>query len=49
MDFGPYVIIALFLYENFGKTIFWLMLKLEINYRVIISSRILVSFRRILM
>jgi hypothetical protein len=25
--------------------IFWLVLKLEISYRVIISSRILVSFR----
>jgi hypothetical protein len=27
--------------------IFWLLLKLEINYRVIISRRILVSFREI--
>jgi hypothetical protein len=26
--------------------IFWLVLKIEINYRVVISRRILVSFRR---
>jgi hypothetical protein len=36
-DFGPYVIIGLFLYEDFFKMIFWLVLKLEISYRVIIS------------
>jgi hypothetical protein len=44
-DFGPWVI-GLFLYEDFWKMIFWLVLKLEINYRGIISWRILVSFRR---
>ncbi len=42
-DFGLYVIIGIFLYEDFCKMIFWLGLKLEINYRVIISGRILVS------
>ncbi len=37
-DFGPLVIIiGLFLYEDFWKMIFWLVLKLEISYRVIIS------------
>jgi hypothetical protein len=36
-DFGPKVIIGLFLYEDFCKMIFWLVLKLEISYRVIIS------------
>ncbi len=37
-DFGPYVIIiGLFSYEDFRKMIFWLVLKLEISYRVIIS------------
>jgi hypothetical protein len=36
MDFGPCVI-GLFLYEDFGKMIFWLVLKLEINYQVIIT------------
>jgi hypothetical protein len=35
-DFGPYEI-GLFSYEDFWKMIFWLVLKLEINYRVIIS------------
>jgi len=45
MDFGPQVIIGRFLYEEFWKMIFWVVLKLEINYRVIISWRILVSFR----
>ncbi len=30
MDFGPYVI-GLFLYEDFLKMIFWLVLKLEIS------------------
>jgi hypothetical protein len=44
MDFGP-LVIGLFLYEDFWKMIFWLVLKLEISYRVIISWRILVSFR----
>jgi hypothetical protein len=38
MDFGPLVIIiGLFLYEDFRKMIFWFVLKLEINYRVMIS------------
>jgi hypothetical protein len=32
------VIIGLFLYEEFfGKMTFWLVLKLEISYRVLIS------------
>jgi len=44
-DFGPLVIIGLLLYEDFWKMIFWLVLKLEISYRVIISWRILVCFR----
>ncbi len=35
-DFDPQVI-DLFLYENFWKMIFWLVLKLEISYRVMIS------------
>jgi hypothetical protein len=35
-DFGPYVI-GLFLYEYFLKMIPWLVLKLKISYRVIIS------------
>ncbi len=39
MDFGPYII-GLFLYEDFWKMIFWLVLKLEISYRVIITWRI---------
>jgi len=43
-DFGPKVI-GLFLYEDFQKMIFWLVLKLEISYRVIIFSRICVSFK----
>ncbi len=34
--FGP-LGIGLFLYEDFQKMIFWLVLKLEINYRVMIS------------
>jgi hypothetical protein len=47
MDFGPWVIIGPFLYEDFRKMIFWLVLKLEISYYrvIIISWRILVSFR----
>jgi hypothetical protein len=32
-DFGPYII-ELFLYEDFLKKIFWLVLKLKISYRV---------------
>ncbi len=45
-DFGrKVIIIALFWYEDFWKMIFWLVLKLEISYRVMISWRILVSFR----
>jgi hypothetical protein len=47
MDFGPQVV-GLFLYEDFQKMIFWLVLKLEISYRVTISWRILVSYRRFL-
>ncbi len=39
-DFGPYVI-DLFLYEDFWKMMInWLVLRLEISYRVIISWRI---------
>jgi hypothetical protein len=37
MDLGP-SIIGLLLFEDFGTMIFWLMLKLEISYRVIIIS-----------
>jgi len=37
MDFGPLVIIGLFLCEDFLKMIFWLVLKLEIGYRFIIA------------
>ncbi len=37
-DFGPWVIIGLFLNEDFENMIFWLVLKLEISYRVIIIS-----------
>jgi hypothetical protein len=33
MDFGPCVIIGLFLYEDFWKMIFRLVLKLEIIYK----------------
>jgi len=36
-DFSPYVI-DLFLYEDFRKMMFWLVLKLEISYRVITIS-----------
>jgi hypothetical protein len=36
MDFGPQVV-GLFLYEDFQRMIFWLVLKLEIRYRVMIS------------
>ncbi len=36
MDFGPQVV-GLFLYEDFQKMIFWLVLKLENSYRVMIS------------
>ncbi len=35
-DLGPYVI-SLFLYEDVWKMVFWLVLKVEISYRVIIS------------
>jgi hypothetical protein len=35
------IILGLFLYEDFWKMIFWLVLKLEISYRVIFSWRIL--------
>jgi hypothetical protein len=34
MDFGPYAI-GLFLYENFWKMLFSLVLKLEINYNLL--------------
>jgi hypothetical protein len=33
-DFGPLVMGLFLLYEDFGKMIFWLVLKLEISYRV---------------
>ncbi len=46
MDFGPYAVIGLFLYEGFWKMIVWLVLELEISYwSYNISWRILVSFR----
>ncbi len=35
-DFGTYVV-SLFLYKDFKKMTFWLVLKLEIKYRVMIS------------
>jgi hypothetical protein len=35
---------SIFLYEDFGKMIFWFVLKLEISYGVIISQRNLISF-----
>jgi len=38
MDFGAYVIIGLFLYKDFFlRWIFWLVLQIEISYKVIIS------------
>jgi hypothetical protein len=37
-DFGPGEV-GLSLYEYFWKLIFWLVLKLEISYRVIIAWR----------
>jgi hypothetical protein len=43
-NFGPQVV-GLFLYEDFWKVIFLLVLKLEISYRVMISWKILVSCR----
>jgi hypothetical protein len=43
--FGPCIIVGLFLYDDFWKMIFWLVLKLISYYRVITSWRILVSFR----
>ncbi len=39
-DFGPYlviIIIGLFLYEDFLKMIIWLVWKLDISYRVIVT------------
>jgi len=45
-DFGPQVV-GLFLYEDFWKMTFWLLVELEISYRVMISWSILVSFRGI--
>jgi hypothetical protein len=47
MDFGPHVV-GLTLYEDFQNMIFWLVLKLEISYRVMITWRILVPFRGLL-
>jgi hypothetical protein len=44
MDFGPRAV-GLFLYEDFWKMIFWLVLKLEISYRVILSWKSLISFK----
>jgi len=47
-DFGHLVIIIGLFFFNmriFERWYFWLVLKLEISYRVIISWRILVSFR----
>jgi hypothetical protein len=41
-DLGP---LGLFLYEGFWKMKFWLVMKREISYRVIVSWRILVAFR----
>jgi hypothetical protein len=41
MHFGPYV--GVFLHDDFWKMIFWLVLKLEISYWVVISWTILVS------
>ncbi len=35
-DFGPQVL-DLFLYEDFQKMTFWLVFKLEISYRVMLS------------
>ncbi len=43
-NFGPPVI-GLFLCEDFWKMIFWLVLKLGINDRIMISWRSLVSFK----
>jgi hypothetical protein len=45
-DFGPYVV-GLFWYKDIWKMIFLLVLKLGISYKVKLSWRILVSFRRI--
>jgi len=45
-DFGPEVM-GLFLDEDFWKMIFWLVLKLEISYRVIISWKYFGFFKRI--
>ncbi len=42
-DFDPHVV-GLFLYEDFWKMIFWLVLKLGINDRVVIFWRSLVFF-----
>jgi hypothetical protein len=36
MDFGPYGV-GPFLFEDFQKMIFWLVLKPKISYRVMIS------------
>jgi hypothetical protein len=43
-NFDPHVV-GLFLYEDFWKMIFWLVLKLGINDRVVIFWKNLVSFK----
>jgi hypothetical protein len=38
MGFWPFwVVVGILLYEDFSKMIFWLVLELEISYRVMIS------------
>jgi hypothetical protein len=44
-DFGLLGKIGLFLYEDFWKMIFWLVLKFEISYRVMMCWRILVPLQ----
>jgi hypothetical protein len=43
-DFGSHVV-GLFLYKDFWKMIFWLVFKLEISYKVVISWRIFGFFK----
>ncbi len=43
-NFDPHVV-SLFLYEDFWKMIFWVVLKLAINDRVVIFWKSLVSFK----
>ncbi len=38
------IIIGLFLYEDFGNMIFWLVLKLEISYYRVYNNNILKDF-----